>query len=291
MLKDPRTGETVGPMTAGEVRNLKTRVVSGAILIAVALGATLAGGALFAAFVAAIGLVMSWEWGKLVRSRPGDLSFALHGLAIAVAVTLAAAGWSAAAAGAVFAGAGALVVLNIGRGARLSGGGVLYVGLPAVACILLRSSEGHGLVAVLFVLASVWAADTAAFAGGRMVGGAKLWPSISPNKTWAGLISAVVASALVGLAAGPVLGVGVSVYLIGCAAGLGAVSQAGDLAESALKRLFKVKDASNLIPGHGGFLDRMDGIVAAVLVGVLLGLLLDPNDPARGLMLGLASGA
>ncbi len=286
MLQDPRTGETAGLMSAGDVRNLKSRIVSGSILISLALAATTAGGPLFAVFVAAIGLVMSWEWGKLVRSRAGDASFLVQASAIGAAVGLAQAGHGATGLLVVVLGAATLVGLNIGRGARLSGGGVLYVGLPAVCCVVLRGSESHGLTAVLFVLATVWAADTAAFAGGRMVGGPRLWPSISPNKTWAGLVSALVASGLVGWGAGSYLHGETSAYLIACAAGLGLASQAGDLAESALKRLFKVKDASNLIPGHGGFLDRMDGIVAAVLVGAALGYLVDPADPARGLMMG-----
>lgn len=160
------------------------------------------------------------------------------------------------------------------------------MGIPAVALVALRGSEPYGLTAVLFIFCIVWAGDIAAFLGGRLIGGAKLYPSISPNKTWAGLISAIMAALLVGVAFWFALALAPFAHLIACAAALGMAAQLGDLAESALKRLFRVKDASHLIPGHGGFMDRMDGVVTAATVAAAIGLMIDWAAPARALILG-----
>lgn len=265
---------------------LAQRIVSAGILAGLALVAVGAGGWTFAGFVGAIALVAGWEWGRIVRGRAGDVSFGLHAAVSLAAILVTGLGRADLALLLVLAGAGALALLNIGRGGRLSGAGVLYTGLPAIILLALRASPEHGFLAVLFVFLVVWSADTAAYAGGRAFGGAKLWPAISPNKTWAGLASALVASFAAGLLLAAYWPIAPAGHLPLLAVLLGACSQAGDLAESALKRLFKVKDASNLIPGHGGFLDRVDSIVAAAIVAGVIGLALAPDDPARGLVTG-----
>ena len=153
--------------------------------------------------------------------------------------------------------------------------GIVYVFVPCVALIWLRGDPTVGLQQIFWIVALVIAADTGAYAAGRSIGGPKLAPRVSPNKTWAGLGGAVVSAAIVGA---------ITVFLmdlpsfwapIVVSAGLGIVAQAGDLAESAFKRHFGVKDASNIIPGHGGALDRVDGLiaVAAAVAGlnVLIG--------------------
>ncbi|MDX2258082.1 MAG: phosphatidate cytidylyltransferase [Hyphomicrobiaceae bacterium] len=284
------TGPTAKPALAsapgGAGGGLAKRIASAGVLGGLALVAVAAGGFTFAGFVAAIALVVGWEWGRIVRSRAGDLSFGLHAAASLVAIGAAALARPGLALVIIVVMAGLLTVMNYGRGGRLSGAGVLYTGLPAVILLTMRHSEAYGFFAVLFILLVVWSADTAAYAGGRAVGGAKLWPSISPNKTWAGLVSALGASLVMGVAlqaAWPLAPLG---HLPLVAVLLGLSSQAGDLAESALKRLFKVKDASNLIPGHGGFLDRVDSVVAAAIVAAVIGLALAPDDPARGLVTG-----
>jgi phosphatidate cytidylyltransferase len=267
--------------------NLKLRLISGAVLAAVAFLLTYAGPLPFALLILVCALVISWEWGRLVRGATFDLGFFLHAIGVTAAIVLAAAGYAALALAVLVITAITLIPLYIGRGARLSGLGVFYVGLPAVALLWLRSDEPFGFTAVLFVFAVVWASDTAAYAAGRSIGGPKLWPRVSPNKTWAGLAGALTAGA-VAAAAFAVLEPEVGplrLILVGVALAL--VAQAGDLAESALKRLFNLKDASDLIPGHGGFMDRMDSIVAAAVAAALLALATDPHAPARALLFGV----
>ena len=267
--------------------NLKLRLISGAVLATVAFLLTYAGPLPFALLILVCALVISWEWGRLVRGATFDLGFFLHAIGVTAAIVLAAAGYAALALAVLVITAITLIPLYIGRGARLSGLGVFYVGLPAVALLWLRSNEPFGFTAVLFVFAVVWSSDTAAYAAGRSIGGPKLWPRVSPNKTWAGLAGALTA----GAAAAAIFAVlepevaPLRLIILGVALAL--VAQAGDLAESALKRLFNLKDASDLIPGHGGFMDRMDSIVAAAVAAALLALAIDPHAPARALLFGV----
>lgn len=279
--------EAAGGGTPLLSRNLKLRIFSGAVLAAVAFLLAYAGPLPFAVLILVCALVISWEWGRLVRGATFDLGFFVHAIAVTAAIVLAGAGYAALAIAALVIAAITLIPLYVGRGARLSALGVFYVGLPAVALLWLRSDEPFGFTAVLFIFAVVWSSDTAAYAAGRSIGGPKLWPRVSPNKTWAGLIGALCAAAAAAAVftvlepeAGPV-----RLILIGV--GLALVAQAGDLAESALKRLFNLKDASDLIPGHGGFMDRMDSIVAAAVAAALLALAIDPHAPARALLFGV----
>ena len=144
--------------------------------------------------------------------------------------------------------------------------GPVYVGLSCLAILWLRDDSEPGLHGVLWLLGVVWAADSGAYAAGRLIGGPKLLPVVSPNKTWAGLGGAVGAGAGIGFA--------LAIWLearspaLGALAGVlvGIVEQLGDLLESAVKRRFAVKDTSALIPGHGGLLDRVDGLMLASLL-------------------------
>jgi phosphatidate cytidylyltransferase len=273
--------------TNRQIKELQLRTVSALALGGCALAALFAGPIPFGFLVLLVALVMSWEWGHIVRAGGGmDLTFIVHALTVSAAILVAMFGSFELALGILVAGGITLVVLNSDEGPGVSVLGALYVGIPAIALICLRSSQPYGLTAVMFIFAVVWAGDIAAFLGGRQIGGIKLYPSVSPNKTWAGLVSAVVASILVGAVFWSFLGDAPLLYLLVCAAGLGLVAQLGDLAESALKRLFRVKDSSDLIPGHGGFMDRMDGIVAAACVALAVGLLINSDAPARALLYG-----
>jgi phosphatidate cytidylyltransferase len=129
------------------------------------------------------------------------------------------------------------------------------------------------------------AADTFAYVGGRLIGGPKLWPSISPNKTWSGLLCGLAASAFAGAVFAAFVSEAAPAALAFSGFVLGLVAQAGDLAESALKRRFGVKDASSLIPGHGGFLDRVDGVVFAATAAAAVALLVNNQAPARVILL------
>lgn len=268
--------------------NLKLRIVSGAILAAVAFAVAYAGIWPFAIFVLACAIVLCWEWGRLVRGASFDLGFFVHAAAVTVAVLLAAAGYVALATAALAIAAIILVPLYAGRGARLSALGVFYVGLPTVALLWLRSDEPFGFTALLFVLAIVWASDIAAYAAGRTIGGPKLAPRVSPNKTWAGLIGALLAGAATAAFFAWLLEPEAQMArlaIIGVA--LASIAQVGDLVESALKRAFGLKDASDLIPGHGGFMDRLDGLIAAAIMAAILALAVDPHAPARALLFGV----
>ena len=267
--------------------NLKLRLVSGIAFAALAFALTYAGPIPFAVLVLVCAVVISWEWGRLVRGVAFDLGFFVHAGAVAAGIVLAAAGYAALGLAALIIAAIILVPLYMGRGARLSALGVFYVGLPAIALLWMRGDEPYGFTAVLFIFAVVWGSDTAAYAAGRTIGGPKLWPRVSPNKTWAGFVGALAAGAASGAIFAALVTDVDAVRLILLGIGLAAVAQAGDLAESALKRLFHLKDASDLIPGHGGFMDRMDSLVAAATAAALLALVIDAHAPARALLFGV----
>lgn len=146
--------------------------------------------------------------------------------------------------------------------------GVAYVAIPAAALVAIRSDQAFGLAALLWIIAMVVAADTGGYLVGRTVGGPKLAPRISPNKTWSGLGGAVAGAALAGLCTAFILNHTNVFMLTLISAVLGLLEQGGDLVESAFKRHFGVKDTSQIIPGHGGVLDRVDGLLA-VAVAVL----------------------
>ncbi|MBV9558023.1 MAG: CDP-archaeol synthase [Pseudolabrys sp.] len=164
--------------------------------------------------------------------------------------------------------------------------GFCYAGILLLAPVSLRADPQFGIPAIIFVFVIVWSTDVLAYFAGRAIGGPKLAPSISPNKTWSGAIGGTIGAI--------VIGVGMMVLLIGSAnRGLAATafalsvaSQIGDLAESALKRRFGVKDTSQLIPGHGGVMDRLDGFWAAALLALIVGVFRAGFDgPARGLLI------
>lgn len=149
-------------------------------------------------------------------------------------------------------------------------GGLAYVLLPCTALAWLRAEPETGRVAIFWLLAVVWATDTGAYACGRTIGGPKLAPAISPKKTWAGLIGGMAFAAAAGAAAMSLAGSEAVTEFALAGAAVGGLSQGGDLFESWVKRHFGVKDSSNLIPGHGGLLDRVDGLLAAALALALI---------------------
>ncbi len=268
--------------------NLRLRIVWGAALALVAFGFAYYSATSFALLVLVIGLFLSWEWGHMVRGERADVAFLVHAVAVAAAIGLTVSGYAALAAAVLVTAAIIIMAVAFGHGGRLSVLGVFYVGLPAIALVWLRASEPYGFAAVLFVFAIVWCSDIGAYAAGRLIGGPKLWPRVSPNKTWSGLIGGVAAGTGAAVLVSQLFVAEASVLrlaLLGL--GLSLVAQGGDLAESALKRWFSLKDTSDLIPGHGGFMDRMDSIVAVAVAAGLLALILDPRAPARALLFGV----
>jgi len=266
------------------MRDLGQRIASGAALAVVVLGALWAGGLPFAIAVGLVGVVVAWEWGRIVRSAGIDAIMIIQGVAVAAGVLLAARGLAGLGLIAVLVAAIISALLAFGERGHMAALGALYAGLPTVALVWLHRSDAAGFVAVLFIFLTVWAADTGAYFAGRLIGGPKLMPSVSPNKTWSGFAGAIVAGGLVGLAfsiARAELSAG-HMALAGLL--LAAVSQGGDLLESALKREYGVKDASALIPGHGGFMDRIDGLVTAVIAAAIYAIMADIQAPARALL-------
>jgi phosphatidate cytidylyltransferase len=167
---------------------------------------------------------------------------------------------------------------------RWTAGGFCYAAAAEMASVLIRLDQAWGFVALLLVLLVVWGTDIGGYFAGRGIGGPKLWPRVSPRKTWAGAIGGLAASLVVaaGFAA---FGLGRTGPLLLLGTLLSIVSQFGDLFESAVKRRFGVKDSSHIIPGHGGLLDRLDGFVAAAVLAAIFGLLRGGVDGVgRGLM-------
>lgn len=291
--RDGGANASIAARRAGS-RNLVLRIASAAVLAPAAVACAYAGGWLFFALCTAAAAVILWEWASLVAGR-ADARIMVPGLAALVVVLLLIGnGQSAAAAAVIVAGAllaaGAVTVWprrqRVAALALWAGGGVLYAGNALLSPALLRRDPAWGFAATLFLMGIVWTTDIFAYFVGRSLGGPLLWARVSPNKTWSG--------ALGGSAGGVVAGVCVayandlgSVALVGLIALLlSVVGQAGDLFESAIKRHFGAKDTSQLIPGHGGLMDRLDGFLMAALAAVLVGLFRQgTGGPGQGLLL------
>lgn len=163
--------------------------------------------------------------------------------------------------------------------------GVGYAGVMLAAPIILRSDAQLGFLALLLLFAIVWTTDIFGYFAGRAFGGPKLMPAVSPKKTWSGAIAGALGAMIVAVLLANQFGSFNRVAIASLALLLSVMSQLGDLLESWVKRQFGAKDASHLIPGHGGVMDRLDGFWAAALVACLIGLLRGGVDaPARGLL-------
>lgn len=266
-------------------RDVLARLASGAVLAVIALGLLYLGTLPFALLVAIAAVLVSWEWSRLVRGAAFDAAFFVHAISAVLATGLGGLGLAGLGIAVVIAGAILVGLLSFGSRAALSALGVVYTGLPAVSLLWLCDDLPYGMDAVLLILIAVVATDIAAFFAGRLIGGPKLAPNVSPNKTWAGLIGGVTAAGVAGALFSSQVGADPA-YLGFVAATLGCIAQAGDLFESGLKRHFGAKDASHLIPGHGGVMDRIDGLIFAAVAAGILALALNPYSPARALFFG-----
>lgn len=272
-------------------RNLLTRILAALVLAPLAIVAAYAGGWWWAALVtlATIGLYIEW---LMVANAARERNVTAIG-----AVALAASGVGLALqrmdTSLLILGSGLVVVSLLAQGRwHWSAAGFLYAAAAQIASVLVRLDPVEGLVALILVLLVVWVTDIGGYFAGRGIGGPKLWPRVSPKKTWAGAVGGFIGSLVVAavvvkfdphrddpqlmLKLAPVLAV---------AAVLSIASQLGDLFESAVKRHFGIKDSSHIIPGHGGVLDRLDGFVAAIVLAAILGFLRGGVDGVgRGLM-------
>jgi phosphatidate cytidylyltransferase len=277
-------GEAVAAQPAAPAsRNLLMRVLAAAVLVPLTLGSAYLGGVLWAALVtlAVIGLFIEWLTvvGCLDERRvavAGAIALALAGACLALgqvmpALLPAALGLAA-------------VAMVSSRGRFWAAAGFLYAGAALFAAVLLRADQEMGFAALIFVLLVVWATDIGGYFAGRGIGGPKLWPRVSPNKTWAGAVGGFVGSLVVaaGFAAS---GIGRLLPLLVLGGILSVAGQLGDLFESAIKRRFGVKDSSHIIPGHGGLMDRLDSLVAVLVLAAILGFVRHgAGGIGRGLM-------
>jgi phosphatidate cytidylyltransferase len=264
-------------------RNLLTRIVAAMVLAPLAIAIAYAGGWLWIVLVTLIVIGLYVEWLTVV-GLARDIRVVLSGsAALAIAGLCLMAGRSEISFGVL--GIGLVVSALIAPERRnWVAAGFLYAAAAEVASVMVRLDAEKGFAALMLVLLVVWATDIGGYFAGRSIGGPKLWPRVSPKKTWAGAVGSFVASLAVagGFAA---LDLGKTAPLLLLGAVLSVVSQLGDLFESAVKRRFGVKDSSHIIPGHGGLLDRLDGFVAAVLVAAILGFVRGGADGVgRGLM-------
>lgn len=244
--------------------DLPKRAAVAVLLVGIAFAALWFGGFVFWLVVAAGGLLMLAEWSDLARAPLLHKQYALVALAIGIAAMAPGLGSAGIALGLLAVAAAALFALT--RNGQLAFG-ALYVELPVLGLMVLRAHP-DGFLLTLWAMALVWASDTAAYFAGRLIGGPKLAPAISPNKTWAGFLGGMAGAGVFGAALAA--GFGLPLVLALCTPLLAALSQGGDLYESHLKRKAGVKDSGNLLPGHGGVLDRLDGLVAVAPVAALL---------------------
>ena len=259
--------------------DLRQRAVSAALLVPLALACIWLGAAAWTVLIALGVAGLATEWVQLCGARV----LGWPGLAVPLAVLAgAAASVGQAGLGLVLLGLGWLTTWGLAarhRRATLLAAGVLYIGLAGVALIWLRQDGGAGRANVLFLLPLVWASDVGAYAAGRLLGGPRLAPRISPSKTWAGAGGGLLAATATGLLLALLLGGEATSRAALVAGGLGLVAQAGDLLESGLKRRCGVKDSGRLIPGHGGLLDRLDGVLTAAPAAAALALCLGRGMP------------
>jgi phosphatidate cytidylyltransferase len=283
-VADPGPADPSGTITSGN-RELMLRACSALVLVPLAIGTAYLGGWPFALFWSLAALGVFWEWSALVAADGRRPAAMVGGAALVVSLGLAAVGRFTGALIVAATGMMAAAPMAPARHRGWAAAGVPYAGAIGIAPIALRFDSEDGFVAVIFLFAIVWTTDIVAYFMGRLIGGPKLLPRVSPKKTWSGAISGLAAAVLAALALAATAGLSGLLPIALVAAALSCVAQAGDLFESRLKRKFGAKDSSHLIPGHGGLMDRLDGFVFAAAVATLIGTLRGGIEaPARGLL-------
>lgn len=253
-------------------RELRLRIISAIVMAAVILAATWYGGILFRIVAGLLAILIYYEWATITRmSETNSTGNAWGWFAVAVIAGNTIFGEPSLDLPLLsgFTLTAALFPVLRGRNWWLVGG-IVYAGLSGISLAAIRGDELTGFVAILFIFAVVWSTDILAYFVGRAIGGPKLAPSISPGKTWSGAIGGAVAALIGGGAVSLAYHGRISLLLLGLALILSVFSQIGDLFESFVKRRFQVKDLSHLIPGHGGFMDRVDGLVFACFTVFLI---------------------
>ncbi len=264
-----------GSGAGGAFADLALRIVTALAFGAVALAALLAGGAWFTMLIAVLSALMAYEWRKISLKEDERAVAGFQILAVAGAAVMAHFGDlnSATFFLLAVAGAGAMADALLRRTAGWGLVGALYIGFAAICLIGLRGDTVEGRYVIYWVVMAVIATDVGAYFSGRIIGGPKLWRRVSPNKTWAGLVGAMGFSAICSAVFSMLVLGHIELFLSLLAALTAVVAQSGDLIESAYKRHFGVKDAGAILPGHGGVLDRLDGMLSATIFVAIITLL------------------
>lgn len=262
------------PLDRPRHSELTLRVMSAAVLLPVAAFAIWQGGAVFASMMLIIAGALGWELARLCGAAPGLVACVMASLLIELGVAYTVS-FSGAVLAVLIAAAVAALLCRFSRveSPTLLVTGIAYVSTALLAIVWLRFAQPGGTALIVWMVAIVVATDVGAYFAGRTIGGPKLAPRISPAKTWSGLGGGVLCAAIAGAMVSSAMGGNVHVWLVLAAAMLAVVAQVGDLIESGVKRAVGVKDASNLIPGHGGVLDRLDGFLTVAPATVLMTLI------------------
>ncbi|KPQ08065.1 MAG: phosphatidate cytidylyltransferase CdsA [Rhodobacteraceae bacterium HLUCCA12] len=253
-------------MTDARFGDLKARVLSALAMVAVGIGALWVGGHVLAALAIALAGLMGWELYRMVVPDAPQGRAEAHGVVAAILVAVFSYTWGGLVSVAGLGLAAAILAMRMPRDARIFGAYMALILLGAHGFIVLRGE--YGLDWVLWLVLIVIASDVAGYFAGRLLGGPKFWPRISPKKTWSGTIAGWVLAGVVGAVFMDILDVGAG--LIAVSMLLALAGQMGDIVESAVKRRYRIKDSSNLIPGHGGVLDRFDAMLAVVALALVL---------------------
>lgn len=251
-------------------QELRQRILSGIVMAAVVLFATWFGGLAFRTLSAAIALLVYYEWSTITRLAKGELVLGWGAIVLIAAAILAGSTGFALILLGVFLLVSFVMAIAAEEAKVWLPAGIFYAGLSGISLAAIRGADASGFAAMLFVFALVWATDILAYFVGRTLGGPKLAPKISPGKTWSGAIGGTISAVVVGSAVALSITNAEPIWVVTAAFALSVASQAGDLFESFIKRRFGVKDSSHLIPGHGGVMDRVDGLVIACFAAFLL---------------------
>ncbi len=261
------------------------RTVTAIALAAPAAAAIIIGPPYLTVFVGAIVAVMAWEWVRVTGAHVFGITGATLAILLVAAIVAAAFArfyWAYGIVAAAVPIVAAVARLHARERAVPIAVGAIYIGVPALSLLWLYARPEIGRELVIWLICVVIACDIGAYFVGRMLKGPKLAPRISPGKTWSGAVGGAAGAVVAGVALGLALGLASPLVLAGAAFVFAVISEIGDLLESALKRAFRVKDASGILPGHGGMMDRVDGIVAA-LVAAALAIWFAGGDPRQWL--------